>query len=429
MKELIRKLLLEAIKSGHWVKDSYPTRIETSTLKDMDPIHRKEIDKRLNFIESLEFSNKQPQKIGIWVYETPKPVLHEPFTPRDKGPLLLAIVNNNNMTTLYWKHKFEGQYDYDVTYRELVEFAASDFYDAQSNPITIKNLQAFNKSKRVVQPSEPRTDRFKKLKLPNGKIVRYYETLTKFETLEGQPIDNYDILDELPEELQDKVLTSMDESTGSVFENMGIIGEDYPSSFDMDVFKSLNSFSKRIKYCEENLKRISSGSSRIVYMIDNEKVLKLAKNEKGLAQNEVEAQYSNYSEISDIAARVFDVHPDNLWIEMELARKLTSSDFKRISGFNWKDFQIAMYNYSIESGNEPNNRYSRKLDINPEIVQNMWNDEGFVFDMFDFMGSYGIPAGDLRKTSSYGIVKRNGQDAIVMIDYGLTSEVYDSYYS
>ena len=227
MKELIKRLLAEAIKSGHWVRDSYPTRIETSTLKDMDPIHRKEIDKRLNFIESLEFSDKQPQKIGVWVYETPKPVMHEPFQPRDKGPLLLAIINNNNMTTLYWKHKFEGQYDYDITYKELVEFAASDFYDAQTNPITIKNLQAFNKSKRVVQPSEPRTDRFKKIKLPNGKIVRYYEALTKFETLEGQPIDNNDIFDELPEELQDKVLASMDES---------LIGEEAVKNLSIEVY-------------------------------------------------------------------------------------------------------------------------------------------------------------------------------------------------
>lgn len=213
MKELIRKLLIEAVKSGHWVRDSYPSRIETSTLKDMDPIHRGEIDKRLNFIETLEFSKQQPQKIGIWVYETPRPVLHEPFTPRDKGPLLLAIVNNNNLTTLYWKHKFEGQYDYDITYKDLVAFVNSEYYDAKTRPITIKGLQDWFKSSRVVsKPTEPRTDRFRKIKLSNGMIVKYYEAQTKFETLDGKPIDKYDILDELPEDLQDKVLSSMDES-------------------------------------------------------------------------------------------------------------------------------------------------------------------------------------------------------------------------
>jgi|LakMenEpi03Aug12_release.lakeMendotaPanAssembly.Ray.scaffolds.fasta_scaffold117033_2 hypothetical protein len=227
MKALIKKLLAEAIKSGHWHTDSYPIRIETSTLKDMDPIHRQEIDKRLKFIESLEFSNKQPQKIGVWVYETPKEVLHHPYKPIDKGSLLLAIINNNNMTTLYWKHKFEGQYDYDIKYKELVEFAASDFYDAKTNPITIKNLQAFNKSKRVVQPSAPRTDKFKKIKLANGNIVRYYEALTKFETLEGKPIDNNDIFDELPEELQDKVLASINES---------VIGEEAVKNLSIEVY-------------------------------------------------------------------------------------------------------------------------------------------------------------------------------------------------
>jgi hypothetical protein len=58
----------------------------------------------------------------------------------------------------------------------------------------------------------------------------------------------------------------------------------------------------------------------------------------------------------------------------------------------------------------------------------MWEDE-FVYAMFNFLGNYGVPAGDLKRANSYGVVKRDGGDAIVMIDYGLTSDVYDSYYS
>ena len=45
--------------------------------------------------------------------------------------------------------------------------------------------------------------------------------------------------------------------------------EDYPASFSMEEFKKLTSFAKRIAYCEEHLQRISSGSSRIVYKIDD----------------------------------------------------------------------------------------------------------------------------------------------------------------
>jgi hypothetical protein len=42
----------------------------------------------------------------------------------------------------------------------------------------------------------------------------------------------------------------------------------------MDEFKGLITFKDRITYCDNNLKKISSGSGRIVYMIDDIKVLK-----------------------------------------------------------------------------------------------------------------------------------------------------------
>jgi hypothetical protein len=133
-------------------------------------------------------------------------ILHPPFTERDKGRYLLAIVNNNNMTTLYWKHKFEGQYDYDITYNELVEFSGSEYYDENAKPISIKNLMAWKKSKKQVEPPAPNVNKFKKIKLVDDTIVRYYELINKFETLDGQPINVDDILDKLPEDLQNKVI-------------------------------------------------------------------------------------------------------------------------------------------------------------------------------------------------------------------------------
>lgn len=203
-----------------------------------------------------------------------------------------------------------------------------------------------------------------------------------------------------------------------------MLGEDYPSSFNMDEFKSLPSFNARIKYCETHLQRISSGSSRIVYKIDDEKVLKLAKNQKGLAQNEVEAECSQYGDISTIVARVFDVDPNNMWIEMELARKLKKSDFKVITGFKWDDYVKVIHNYGMDASG----RRGFKYDVDKKVAEQMWEDE-FTYEMLSFIGNYGIPAGDLVRTSSYGVVQREYGDAVVMIDYGLTTDVYDSYYS
>jgi hypothetical protein len=125
-----------------------------------------------------------------------------------------------------------------------------------------------------------------------------------------------------------------------------LVGEDYPSSWDIEEFKNLKSFNARVKYCNEHLSRISSGSSRIVYKIDDEKVLKLAKNKKGLAQNEVEIEYSNYYDISDIVAKVFESDENNLWVEMELAKKVTPNIFKNVVGISFEDYATGMrYKY------------------------------------------------------------------------------------
>jgi hypothetical protein len=215
-----------------------------------------------------------------------------------------------------------------------------------------------------------------------------------------------------------------EELTFDLIEQM--IGEDYPSTFDMGEFKKLNSFKKRIEYCNKHLKRISSGSSRVVFMIDNEKVLKLAKNQKGLAQNEVEIQYGNEGYLEDIVAKVYDYDKDNLWLEMQLAKKLTKSKFKQITGFNFDDFATAVHNYGIDSGNA--GRHAQKRPIDPKIVEEMWEDE-FVYGIFDFIGNYGIPVGDLTRLNSYGVVTENGVDRVVIIDYGLTHDVYQSFYS
>ena len=106
------------------------------------------------------------------------------------------------------------------------------------------------------------------------------------------------------------------------------IEEVYPPSWSLDEFKSISSYAGRLKYAATHLKRISSGSSRVVYMVDNEKVLKIAKNRKGLAQNETEISFGNDYVFADILANVYDSDEDNnIWVEMELAKAGGSGRF------------------------------------------------------------------------------------------------------
>jgi hypothetical protein len=202
------------------------------------------------------------------------------------------------------------------------------------------------------------------------------------------------------------------------------IEEEYPTNWNIDEFKNLKSFNQRIQYCEKNLQRISSGSSRIVYKIDDTKVLKLAKNKKGLSQNETEIMYSEDYMMGDIVAQIFDYDENNLWLEMELARKVTPQLFQNIVGISFENY-VDGVNYQ-DSNLRPRKQLYKPKE--PENMGDMWEND-FVSRIFDLMGSYdNFVSGDLTKLSTYGVVKRDGVDSIVLIDYGLTDEVYNTYY-
>jgi ADP-Ribosyltransferase in polyvalent proteins len=238
----------------------------------------------------------------------------------------------------------------------------------------------------------------------------------KIAVLKG--FDYYNVGEVDDYEINNKELVKKDEE--KVFEE--IMDEDYPSSFDMEHFKSLRKYAERVKYCDQHLKKISSGSARIVYIIDNEKVLKLAKNEKGVAQCEVEIQWGNDSYFGGILARTIDSHPDGLWVEMELARKVKKGDFKTLAGFNFDDLNTYLRNAEQQmKGRRP------MFSIDPEVKETMEQNE-FVTELVNLMNSMDAPAGDMTRLNSYGIVKRNGHDTIVLIDFGLTNQVYSDYY-
>jgi hypothetical protein len=199
------------------------------------------------------------------------------------------------------------------------------------------------------------------------------------------------------------------------------IDEDYPLSWNIEEFKKLKSFNKRIKYCEQNLQRISSGTSRIVYKIDETKVLKLAKNEKGIAQNNTEINFSEDYLWDMVVAKLFDHDEDGLWVEMELARKVTTSIWNNIVGIPIDIFRDGTRFMEQQKGKT---LYRLK---EPERMEELYEND-FTSTILDLIANYDVGSGDFGKLSTYGLVNRDGKDEIVIIDYGLTNEVYNSYY-
>jgi GNAT superfamily N-acetyltransferase len=201
------------------------------------------------------------------------------------------------------------------------------------------------------------------------------------------------------------------------------IEEEYPIGWSIDEFKNLKSFNQRIQYCEKNLQRISSGSGRVVYKIDDTKVLKLAKNQKGVAQNNTEIGFSDDYMWDGMIAEIFNYDENGLWVEMELARKVTPKIWDSIIGIPIEE----LHKSARFVDQQKNPRKYQYHFTRPQRMDEVYGNE-FTSNILDLIGNYDIGPGDFGRLSTYGLVKRNGQDNIVIIDYGLTNDVYDSYY-
>ena len=197
-----------------------------------------------------------------------------------------------------------------------------------------------------------------------------------------------------------------------------VMNEYYPESFSFDEFKEINSYSGKLQYAERNLQKISSGSARTAYKIDDEKVLKVAKNKKGLAQNSEEAEM--YKQKYDVIARVFETDDNDYWIEMELAKKISPSRFKQIAGISLEE--IGRY-LMIRNFND--NRYDEEM----KAYEEKYEENDFFTGLNEFIFDYAYPVGDFKRISTYGEVSRDGVPKVVVIDIGASQDVLDTHYS
>lgn len=206
----------------------------------------------------------------------------------------------------------------------------------------------------------------------------------------------------------------------------------YPSDFSIEEFMNLSSFKKRIDYCKSRLKLLGNGSSRIVFQIDDKKVLKIAKNKKGVAQNEHECQPFRNS--YDCFAKMFDYDDNYMWIEMEIARKAKNDDFQKLLGVTLKDLRLILMQLSNEYSTKRNTFISNS---NEERIAKYIRDEIYteknicLFELYTYMTDaqpdiYAI--NDWCDVRNWGVVKRNDKEKLVIIDDGFSESVFNDYY-
>lgn len=203
------------------------------------------------------------------------------------------------------------------------------------------------------------------------------------------------------------------------------INEAQNDTFSLQELSSLTSFKKRYQYCLQNLgKPQGRGSSRVIFQLSDEKVLKLAYNKKGVAQNLNE--YDGYLDDLGIVPHTYDMDDNGLWIVAEFVLPAKDNDFNHCLGMSFEEFThfimsdwVYRFRYKDAKrwGCIPKEQFDELIENNEELV---------IFD--DYIGNYQPPLGDLMRIQNYGMTNRDGSPTIVLLDAGLSEEIWNNYY-
>lgn len=177
--------------------------------------------------------------------------------------------------------------------------------------------------------------------------------------------------------------------------------------------EELENYNSRKEYAEKNLEHLSSGSSRIVYLTAGKTIVKLAKNDKGLAQNKAE---SNPEMKSKFLNEVISHAKNDSWMETHYLDKITTKDFEEMTGLNFDDFgESIRYGLKNVSGNTDKEK--------PENFDEVEKSEIYK-EMKKIGEKFKLMPGDLARISSWGT--KDGRP--VLIDAGLTKDVFSEFY-
>lgn len=200
-----------------------------------------------------------------------------------------------------------------------------------------------------------------------------------------------------------------------------------PDDWDKEVYNKPNaSFASQLRYAQERAAKLGRGSSRAVFNINyqgRQTALKIATNKKGLAQNEYESQMLSDWYLRDlgIVIPLIDYDEENdppRWIHTEKAEKMKPNQFKKFFGVSHNEIQSL-----IEYGT------GKRRNLDPEIVEWMYDEDDprhpYISALIELCGNYDIPIGDFTRLANWGVYKGHP----VIIDIGLSSDVYKQHYS
>lgn len=169
-------------------------------------------------------------------------------------------------------------------------------------------------------------------------------------------------------------------------------------------------------YCVKMLgEPIGKGSSRAVFQIDDTRVLKLAINMKGVAQNKAEVMVYNQAPDKTFMPIIYNDSDmeSYFYVISEYVLPAEEEDFKKVVGIPFYRLESLISNKKLES------------------AMKSYEDMPKVHDLLQYlitMSNMGVEIFDWTTISNWGLAKRNGKPAIVTLDNGFTQNVVTHFY-
>ena len=213
-----------------------------------------------------------------------------------------------------------------------------------------------------------------------------------------------------------------------------------PPDWDSEKLSLRQTFKDRLKYALDRAKRIGGGSSRVVMAIDYEgrpTALKIAKNLKGLAQNEAEINIlkDGYMSRLPIVIPLIDYDKANkrpVWLQTEIAKKVRGETLMKMlhTPAMWlltnQVSNIAGKHSPYEMDDEKINKYYFETSNDRwKPTEEDWNIfRQYAEELAELVMSSTIQTGDLQDPANWGVYNNRP----VVIDLGFTEDVWQKHY-
>ena len=200
-------------------------------------------------------------------------------------------------------------------------------------------------------------------------------------------------------------------------------------SFSLEELDGIWDYEDKFEYCCEHLgEPIGEGSSRAVFQIDDDRVLKLASDNIGVTQNNIEIDYYERFEHLGLFPMIYGNSEDSEWIISEYVLPLSEEDVWQLLGVKMNEFYgiiVSMEYY--ERGQTSYDQYYTVME------RNTLNKYILKYPFFKALNEYIRESdcfiGDLISLNNLGLANRNQKPHIVILDSGLDNKNYYKMYA